>query len=97
MPRRDEETERVIDDELIGLDRDDPEVQAFAEHLRRMRGTTPGYTVEGYLAGVRDFAESANRSVGRKRLAALIVVALLLVCAGHIILNALGFVLTTFI
>lgn len=97
MPRPDQETERIIDDELIGLDRDDPEVEAFAEHLRRMHRTTPGYTVEGYLAGVRDFAESANRSVGHRRLAVFIVAALLLLVAGHTIVNAANYVFTTFL
>jgi hypothetical protein len=34
-----------IDDELIGLDPDDPETQAFAAHLRRQHNVHPCYTV----------------------------------------------------
>src|SRR5882762_2194292 len=49
----------VVADELIGLDPDDPETLAFAEHLGRMHNDRPSFTVEGYLDGVADFAESA--------------------------------------
>src|SRR3712207_5439277 len=52
---------RRLDDDLIGLDRDDPEVQAFAEHLDRTHRLRPGFTIEGCLSDVSDFAESANR------------------------------------
>lgn len=65
-------------DDLIGLDPADPEVKAFAEHLDRMERERPGYTVEGSLAGVADFADSANRASGEKRLLAVIVVGLML-------------------
>ena len=51
-----------FDDELLGLDPDDPEAQAFAAHLDRMRHERPAFTVEGYLDGVREFADSANYS-----------------------------------
>ncbi|MGH4010222.1 MAG: hypothetical protein ACRDTH_19040, partial [Pseudonocardiaceae bacterium] len=43
---------RRLHDELIGLDRDHPEVQAFAEHLDRTHRLRAGFTVEGELAGV---------------------------------------------
>lgn len=86
-----------LDDELIGLDREDPEVQAFAAHLWRMHRSRPAYTVEGYLAGVSDFAESANRSGGPRRLLAVFVVGLLLLGVGIAVWNALGVVLTTFL
>ncbi len=65
-------------DELLGLDRDDPEAQAFAAHLDRVERVRPGYTVEGYLGGVSDFAESANRLGGHYRLTAGILAVLIL-------------------
>ena len=58
------------DDELLGLDPDDPEAQAFAAHLDRMQRQRPAFTVEGYIDGVREFAESANRAQGGRRWAA---------------------------
>ena len=67
-----------MDDELIGLDRDDPEVQAFVEHLNRAHRLRPGFTVEGELLGVADFAESANRAQGLRWVVAVLVVALIL-------------------
>jgi hypothetical protein len=84
-----------FDDELLGLDPDDPEVQEFAAHLDRMRRDRPGFTVEGYLDGVSDFAESANRARGERRLFAVVLVGLLLLVAAYVIANALGFVLAT--
>lgn len=68
-----------IADELIGLDPDDPETRAFAEHLRRMQAPTNSFTVEGYLRGFGEFANSANRANGHRRLTALIMVSLLLI------------------
>jgi hypothetical protein len=65
-------------DDLIGLDPQDPEAKAFAEHLDRMERDRPGYTVESYLAGVADFADSANRASGEKRLLAVVIVGLML-------------------
>ena len=53
-----------FDDDLLGLDPDDPEAQAFAAHLDRMQRQGPAYTVEGYLDGVRTFADSVNRAEG---------------------------------
>ena len=67
-----------IDDELIGLDPDDPETRAFAEHLDRMQRQRPGFTIEGTLAGVGQFADSANRAGGLRRLTAVVVVGLIL-------------------
>jgi hypothetical protein len=70
--------ENRFHDDLIGLDPADPEAKAFAEHLDRMERERPGYTVEGYLAGVEDFADSANRASGQQRLLAVLVVFLIL-------------------
>jgi len=67
-----------IQEELIGLDPEDPETKAFAEHLDRMKRDRAGYTVEGYLDGVQDFADSANRTTGHRRLVAVLVVGLIL-------------------
>ena len=47
-----------FDDDLVGLDPDDPDAQAFAAHLDRMQQQRPAFTVEGYLDGVRAFAVS---------------------------------------
>lgn len=86
---------RQLDDELAGLDRDDPEVQAFAEHLRRVHRSAPSYTIEGYLAGVADFAESTNRAVGLRRQAAVAVTLLLLLGVAVTVLNSLGLIVGT--
>lgn len=84
-------------DDLIGLDPHDPEVQAFAEHLDRMERVRAGYTVEGYLAGVADFAESANRARGPRRTAAVVVVLILLLGVLYAVWEALVFILGTFL
>jgi hypothetical protein len=76
--RPDEGPAKRFSDDLIGLDPADPEAKAFAEHLDRMERERPGYTVEGYLAGVADFADSANRASGEQRFLAVLVVALIL-------------------
>ncbi|HVL85587.1 MAG TPA: hypothetical protein VM367_15060 [Pseudonocardia sp.] len=86
-----------FDDELLGLDPDDPEAQEFAAHLDRMQRQRPGFTVEGYLAGVSDFAESANRARGTRRWAAVLVVVLLLAVAGYLIWDALMFIAATWL
>lgn len=98
-PREDQARSRETwDDELIGLDRDDPEVQAFAAHLERARNAgRPGFTVEGYLAGVGDFADSANRAGGLRRLAAVVITAMLLLGAVYAVWQVLVVVLSTFI
>jgi hypothetical protein len=86
---------RWFDDELLGLDPDDPEAQAFAAHLDRMQRQRPAFTVEGYLDGVRDFAESANRAEGGRRWAAVLVVVLLLLGVAWVVWEALVFVVVT--
>jgi hypothetical protein len=91
-PNRDAQS---LDDELIGLDREDPETQAFAAHLSRMQREGPSYTVEGYLDGVSDFADSANRVGGGRRLVAVLLVASLLAVAAYLIADAAGFVFST--
>jgi hypothetical protein len=86
-----------FDDELIGLDPDDPEAQAFAEHLDRMQQQRPAYTVEGYLDGVSRFAEASHRAQGLRYWSAVLVAALLLVVAGYIVWEAVAFVLFTWL
>ena len=88
---------RLFDDELVGLDPDDPEARAFAAHLDRMQRHRPSFTVEGYLAGVTDFADSANRAQGGRRWAAVLVVLALLTVAGYQVWDALMFVLLTWL
>lgn len=82
-------------DDLIGLDPHDPEVRAFAEHLDRMERVPSGYTVEGYLADVGEFAESANRARGHRRMVVVLVVALILVGVGIAVFNLLAVVVGT--
>ena len=89
------EERRRLRDELIGLDRDDPEVQAFAEHLDRTHRQRPRFTVEGELSGVRDFAESANRAQGPRWAAAVLVVALILLGVAVALWEAATFILAT--
>lgn len=69
---------RRFDDELVGLDPDDPDAQAFAAHLDRMQRCDPAFTVEGSLRGVADFADSSNRAGGLRWFVAVAVVALIL-------------------
>jgi hypothetical protein len=83
------------DDELLGLDRDDPETQAFAAHLNRLHRDQPCFTVEGYLEGVSDFADSANRAGGGRWLGAALLALLLLVVAGYLIMDVVEFVMST--
>jgi len=83
-------------DDLIGLDPDDPEARAFAEHLDRVERSYPGYTVEGYLSGVSDFADSANRLGGHRRLTAVILVGLILLGVLVTAWDVLVFVASTF-
>ena len=86
-----------FDDDLVGLDPDDPDAQAFAAHLDRMEQQGPTFTVEGYLDGVRAFADSANRAEGGRRWAAVLLVALLLAVAGYAVYDALLFVMGTWL
>lgn len=90
-----EQERRRLDDDLIGLDRNDPEVQAFAEHLERAHRLRPGFTVEGYLCGVSDFADSANRTRGPRRVTAVLVVTLILLGAAITVWQATAFVIST--
>ncbi|MDR7303187.1 hypothetical protein [Haloactinomyces albus] len=89
-----EPTGRFADD-LIGLDPRDPEVQAFAEHLDRVEQPQSRATVEGMLQGVEDFAQSANRAGGHRRLAVVIVVFLILVGVGITLWNTIVPILGT--
>ena len=86
-----------FDDDLLGLDPDDPDAQAFAAHLDRMEQQRPTFTGEGYLDGVRAFADSANRAQGGRRWAAVLLVALLLAVAGYVVYDALLFVMGTWL
>ena len=86
-----------FDDDLLGLDPTDPEAQAFAAHLDRMQRQRPAFTVEGYLDGVREFADSANRAEGGRRWAAVLLVGLLLAVVLHLVGDALLLVLTTWL
>jgi hypothetical protein len=86
---------RQFDGELIGLDREDPEAQAFAAHLEHMQQTRPTFTVEGYLHGVSEFADSVNRTEGGRRWGAVLVVLLILLGAAYVAWQVLEFVLTT--
>lgn len=85
---------RRLDDDLIGLDRDDPEVQAFSEHLDRAHRLRPGFTVEGELCGVADFAESATRAQGPRWIAAVVVVGLILLGVAVAMWEAATFIVT---
>ena len=97
MPEARPQRSPRFDDDLVGLDPDDPDAQAFAAHLDRMEQQTPTFTVEGYLDGVRAFADSANRAEGGRRWAAVLLVALLLVVAGYVVYDALLFVMGTWL
>ncbi|HKR48547.1 MAG TPA: hypothetical protein VJT72_03010 [Pseudonocardiaceae bacterium] len=77
---------------MIGLDRDDPEVQAFSAHLDRTHRLRPGFTVEGELSGVADFAESATRAEGPRWAAAVLVVALILLVVALTLWHAATFI-----
>lgn len=97
MERREPEDQSGhLGDELDGLDPYDPEVQAFAEHRDRMERPNADATVEGMLRGVGDFAQSANRANGHRRLVAVLVVALILLGVLFTVWNALVFVFSTF-
>lgn len=93
-PDRDEDRFR---EDLVGLDPDDPEARAFADHLDRLERVRPSYTVEGYLGGVRDFAESANRLGGHYRLTAMILVLLILIGVLVAVWDTLGFILSALV
>ncbi|TDV55344.1 hypothetical protein [Actinophytocola oryzae] len=85
-----------LEDELIGLDPDDPETRAFRAHLERQHRVRASYTVEGYLSDVGDFADSANRLGGHRKLMAGILVLLILLGVTITAWDALVFVWHTF-
>jgi len=62
-----------------------------------MQRQRPAFTVEGYLDGVREFADSANRARGVRRGAAVVLVGLLLAVVLYLVGDALLFVLTTWL
>lgn len=68
-----------FDDDLVGLDPQDPEAREFAEHLDRMQRCDPNFTVEGSLRGVADFAEGSTRAGGLRWWVALLIICLILV------------------
>ncbi|MCP2331722.1 MULTISPECIES: hypothetical protein [Actinoalloteichus] len=80
-------------DELVGLDPDDPEVRAFAEHLDRMSRPGPTMTVEGSLRAVTEFTDSANRARGGRRALAVALVWLMLLFFALAAWTLLGFLL----
>lgn len=87
-----------LDEDLIGLDRDDPEVQAFAAHLDRMRRCEPGFTIEASLHRVEDFAESSTRAGGLRWWVAATVAVLIVfgvvVAAWDIVVRAIEWLTT---
>jgi hypothetical protein len=91
----DEPPDKRFHEDLIGLDPQDPEVREFADHLDRIERSRSGYTVEGYIGGISDFADSANRLGGHRRLMALIVITLILGGVGVAVWDAVVFVLST--
>lgn len=93
-PEDDQPSSR-FDDELVGLDPDDPEARSFAEHLDRIQRVQAGYTVEGYISGVGDFADSANRLGGHRKLMAVILVALIMLGVTVAVWDAVVFAVTT--
>ena len=95
-PRRKQPSERFQDD-LIGLDPEDPEARAFAEHLDRVQKVRSGYTVEGYLDDMSDFADGANRLGGHYRL--MVTILALLILAGFAVAawDALVYLLTALV
>jgi hypothetical protein len=95
FPEDSDESPRV-EDELIGLDPDDPETQAFAAHLERQQRVRPSYTVEGYLSDVGDFADSANRLGGHYKMMAGLLVLLILLGVTITAWDALVYVFETF-
>ncbi len=92
---RREDPARRFHDDLVGLDPDDPEARAFAEHLDRMERVRSMFTVEGELSGVRDFADSANRAGGLRRWFAVLMVGLILLGTGYVMYLVLEVVVAT--
>ncbi|ONI79575.1 hypothetical protein ALI144C_26910 [Actinosynnema sp. ALI-1.44] len=90
----DEPASQRFREDLEGLDPHDPEVREFAAHLDRIEKSRSGYTVEGYLGGISDFADSANRLGGHYRMLALLVIGLILIGVGVAAWDALVFILS---
>ncbi len=88
---------RRFAEDLVGLDPNDPDAQAFAAHLDRMERPNCKATVEGTLQGVGDFAQCANRTAGHRRVVVLMIVTLMLVGVVYTVWNALAFMLGTFL
>lgn len=95
-PRRRDPLAEKLEDELLGLDPDDPETRAFAEHLRRQQQVHPSFTVEGYLSDMTDFAASANRLGGHRKLMASILVLLILLGVTVAVWDALMYAISAF-
>jgi hypothetical protein len=93
----DEQPSGRFHEDLIGLDPADPEVREFAAHLDRIERSRAGFTVEGYIGGISDFADSANRLGGHRRLTALILITLILGGVGVAVWDTLVFILSTLI
>lgn len=93
----DEPDSSRFDDDLIGLDPHDPEARAFAAHLDRIERPNCKATVEGMLQGVDDFAQSANRTDGHRRVVVVLVVVLILFGVAFTIWNALGYMVQVFL
>ncbi|MBP2330850.1 hypothetical protein JOF56_011235 [Kibdelosporangium banguiense] len=91
----DEPASQRYREDLLGLDPHDPEVREFAAHLDRIETSRSGYTVEGYLGGISDFADSANRLGGHHRMTVLIVIVLILGGVGLAVWDALAFILSS--
>lgn len=95
MQRRESDEPARFGD-LEDLDHDDPEVRAFAEHRARMDRPHSEATVEGMLRGVDEFAQSANRTGGHRRLVAVAVVVLILFGVLFTVWNAVAYMLGAF-
>ncbi len=95
MQRRESEEPARFGD-LDDLDQNDPEVRAFAEHRARMDRPNSEATVEGMLRGVDEFAQSANRTGGHRRLVAVTVVVLILFGVLFTVWNAVAYMLEVF-
>jgi len=85
-----------FDDDLVGLDPEDPEARAFAEHLERQQRVSPSFTVEGYLSDMGEFAASANRLGGHRKLMASILALLILLGVTIAVWDALVYAISTF-
>ena len=83
--------------DLIGLDPNDPEARAFAEHLERQQRVNPSFTVEGYISDMGEFATSANRLGGHRKLMASLLALLILLGVIVAAWDAVVYMVTTFL